>query len=344
MDETIEELNSGDYSGRAPYRRIAARYGSAETTLRRRFLGIGTSLEVKNIEQQRLTPQQQRDLIKWIGEETQGHQPPGRYLVAQKASLLAGEEVGNGWVYRFLHRHQDDLVYKKATPMERLRAQADSWWKYNDYFTYTKSKVEEYQVLPENTYNMDETGVALGMMHPSKRIFSRSEWERGRVRATIHDGSRECITILACICADGTALEPGLVYQSDTPNVLSSWVEDISQEQPAFVAASTSGWTNNDLGLQWLVQVFDRLTKWKSRLAWRLLYVDGHASHVTLDFLEYCKANKTLVAQFPPHATHTLQPLNVVVFKSLSSAYDRALPLFYSHLLLSPSILLSHGT
>jgi hypothetical protein len=95
MDEAIEELNSGDYFGRVPYRRIAAKYGVAETTLRRRFLGIGTSQEVKNIEQQRLTPQQERDLIKWIGEETQGHQPPGRYLVAQKASLMAGEEVGN---------------------------------------------------------------------------------------------------------------------------------------------------------------------------------------------------------------------------------------------------------
>jgi hypothetical protein len=69
---------------------------------------------------------------------------------------------------------------------------------------------------------MDEKGVALGMMHPSKRIFSRSEWERGRVRAPIYDGSREWITILVCICADGTALEPGLIYQSDTPNVQSS--------------------------------------------------------------------------------------------------------------------------
>jgi hypothetical protein len=36
-------------------------------------------------------------------------------------------------------------------------------------------------------------------------------------------------------------------------------------------------------------------------------------------------ARKILVAQFPPHATHTLQPLDVVVFKSLSSAYSREL-------------------
>jgi hypothetical protein len=89
------------------------------------------------------------------------------------------------------------------------------------------------------------------------------------------------------------------------------------------VTATLSGWTNEDTGLQWLIQVFDRETKARARQSWRLLYVDGHGSHVTLAFLEYCAANRILVVRFPPHATHTVQPLDVVVFKSLSSAYSR---------------------
>jgi hypothetical protein len=71
--------------------------------------------------------------------------------------------------------------------------------------------------------------------------------------------------------------------------------------------------------------VFDRETRARARQTWRLLYVDGHGSHVTLGFLEYCAANRILVACFPPHATHTVQPLDVVVFKSLSAAYSREL-------------------
>jgi hypothetical protein len=105
--------------------------------------------------------------------------------------------------------------------------------------------------------------------------------------------------------------------------IWSSWVEDIHQNRPAFVTATPSGWTNEDTGLQWLIQVFDRETKARARQSWRLLYVDGHGSHVTLGFLEYCAANRILVVRFPPHATHTVQPLDVVVFKSLSSAYSR---------------------
>jgi hypothetical protein len=42
-----------------------------------------------------------------------------------------------------------------------------------------------------------------------------------------------------------------------------------------------------------------------------------------MKFLDYCIKNKIIVLCFLSHATHTLQPLDVVVFKSLSSAYSR---------------------
>ena len=34
-----------------------------------------------------------------------------------------------------------------------------------------------------------------------------------------------------------------------------------------------------------------------------------------MDLIDYCNDNKILLAIFPPHATHTLQPLNVGMFK-----------------------------
>jgi hypothetical protein len=71
--------------------------------------------------------------------------------------------------------------------------------------------------------------------------------------------------------------------------------------------------------------VIDRLTKPKAQLHWRLLYVDRHASHVSIEFLDYCVKSRILVARFPPHATHTVQPLDVVVFRSLSAAYNQEL-------------------
>jgi hypothetical protein len=83
--------------------------------------------------------------------------------------------------------------------------------------------------------------------------------------------------------------------------------------------------TNNDVGLAWLEQDFHRHTKEKAGNNYRLLIVDGHGSHVTMDFIEYCDNNKILLAIFPPHSTHTLQPLDVVMFKPLSSSYSKEL-------------------
>ncbi|KAH5621133.1 hypothetical protein HBI60_254160 [Parastagonospora nodorum] len=99
----------------------------------------------------------------------------------------------------------------------------------------------------------------------------------------------------------------------------------LSASTPRHHGSSPSGWTNNEIGLAWLEQVFNRYTKKRARRAYRLIILDGHGSHLTMDFIEYCYQNRILLAILPPHSTHTLQPLDVVMFKPLSSAYSAQL-------------------
>ena len=173
---------------------------------------------------------------------------------------------------------------------------------------------------------MDEKGFLIGITGRSKRVFSKRMWDRKEVTTSLQDGSREWITLLACVCADGSALPPSLIYQSASGGLQSSWVEDIKEgDHSAFITSSLSGWTNNEIGVAWLKQVFNRFTRSKSHSSYRLLLLDGHRSYVTQKFLEFCIKNKILVAIFPPHSTHTLQPLDVVMFKPLSTAYLKEL-------------------
>jgi hypothetical protein len=44
-----------------------------------------------------------------------------------------------------------------------------------------------------------------------------------------------------------------------------------------------------------------------------------------MNFIEYCSEHKIILAVFPFHATHTLQSLNVRMYKPLSSAYPAEL-------------------
>jgi hypothetical protein len=48
----------------------------------------------------------------------------------------------------------------------------------------------------------------------------------------------------------------------------------------------------------------------------------SYGSHLTKDLIEYCDQNGINLMVYLPHLTHTLQPLNVVMFKPLSSAYS----------------------
>jgi hypothetical protein len=178
-------------------------------------------------------------------------------------------------------------------------------------------------------YNMDEKGFLIGITGRSKRVFSKRMWEKKEVTAAIQDSNREWISVLACVCADGSHLPPSLIYPSASGLIQSSWVEEIEPgKHSVHVTSSPSGWTNNDIGLAWLKQVFDRYTKEKARRSYRLLILDRHGSHITMDFIEYCDQNKILLMICPLHSTHMLQPLDVVMFKPLSTAYSNELSAF----------------
>jgi hypothetical protein len=111
--------------------------------------------------------------------------------------------------------------------------------------------------------------------------------------------------------------------------IRSSWQEDVDpSKHHAFFSYLESGWSNDDLDFAWqpwLTEVFHRQTKEKARSEYRLLILDGHGSYLTMDFINFCDQHKIILVVFSPHATHTLQPLDVVLFGPLSGAYSQEL-------------------
>jgi hypothetical protein len=115
--------------------------------------------------------------------------------------------------------YEVDFVSRWATGIDRSRHQADSLSKYSLYFELLRSKLSQYNIEPYNMYNMDEKGFMPGILTRSKRMFSRRLYEERKIKAHIQDGNREWITLLACICADGSHLEPRLIYQSASGSI-----------------------------------------------------------------------------------------------------------------------------
>ena len=165
----------------------------------------------------------------------------------------------------------------------------------------------------------------IGQASATKRIMSREALESGRITYASQDGSREFISLLACISATGVTLPPALIYKGDSTTLQNTWVEDWSSIDAAHFAISSNGWSCDALGLHWLEAIFQRYTSQVAGRARRLLIVDGHSSHVNLRFINLCDSMRILLLVLPPHSTHRLQPLDVSLFAPLARYYTNGL-------------------
>lgn len=175
---------------------------------------------------------------------------------------------------------------------------------------------------------MDEKGFMIGQLQTSRRYFTSAEYHTKKLRGAGQDGSREWITVIGSICQDFTALPPAIIFAAATNNHQDTWYEDLdTPEAVAHFITSPTGWTNDEIGYEWLTKIFERHTKNKLRKEneYRLLFVDGHSSHLNLRFIEYCDENRILLMAYPPHSTHRLQPLDVSLFNPLANFYSQNL-------------------
>lgn len=84
---------------------------------------------------------------------------------------------------------------------------------------------------------------------------------------------------------------------------------------------------DGELFLKWFRMVF---LKHASKERPLLLTMDNHESHITLALVEEARANNVELFCLPPHTTHLLQPLDVVMFRPLKKSFSElALSLGY---------------
>jgi hypothetical protein len=69
--------------------------------------------------------------------------------------------------------------------METSRHNADSAAKYSLYFKLLHQKIEEYKVLPENTYNIDKKGFMIGVTSRSKRVFNKVLYKKKQFKQSL---------------------------------------------------------------------------------------------------------------------------------------------------------------
>jgi hypothetical protein len=171
----------------------------------------------------------------------------------------------------------------------------------------------------------DEAGFMISKI-TTQLVVTGSE-RRGRPKS-IQPGNREWVTLIAAINAARWSVPPFLIFAGQYH--LSAWYEEAEIPRDWVIAVSDNGWTNNELGVEWLKH-FNAHIKARVVGARRLLVLDGHESHHSLEFQEPCKENNIYTLCMPPHSSHLLQPLDVGCFSPLKRAYSREVEALIRH-------------
>jgi hypothetical protein len=134
--------------------------------------------------------------------------------------------------------------------------------------------------------------------------------------------NREIVTSMESISGTGKTTDPMMIMagllmkEKHFPKGLNDGIR---------LAMSESGYTNDILSFEWLKH-FDMQTR-PPNGEWRMLVMDGHGSHLTLEFVAYCYQPDVKISVFllPAHSTHLLQPLDIGVFQSFKHYHQEVL-------------------
>lgn len=173
---------------------------------------------------------------------------------------------------------------------------------------------------PRRIWNLDETSVALD---PSKTKVVGAIGQPS-TRTTAGSG-KENITVLATVNAAGEKLNPLIVFKGK--NVYEEWMlkEKTNFDFEIAYAASNRGWMEADIFLNYMAnQVLPGMGTERPQL----MVYDGHVTHVDERVIALAAENGLTILKLPAHTSHLLQPLDLAVFKSFKSIWDKKLVLW----------------
>lgn len=285
------------------------------------------SIADKAANQQYLTPQEEQALLEYVLRlADNGYPLPVKFLrslaliiVRQRSSIFQitdpGLEVrhpGKNWPEGFYRRHPQ-LKARRLRAIDWKRDGRQIEDKVRHWFAIIGRELVDPAILPENVYNMDETGVLLSVLNSLKVLVSKDDLRKHRGTTV----KRTLVTAIECISADGRFLHPLIFWPAAT--LRSSWT---THATPGWhYACSKTGYTNTDISLYWLEHVFDPQTRDRAGGRPRLLICDGFGTHESLEIMKFCFANRIILCRLPSHTSHKLQLCDVGVFSPLKTAY-----------------------
>lgn len=224
-------------------------------------------------DKQALSPAEEEELVRWISKLTTTGFSPKPRLVKQMAesirdrrarrvndesiTLVQYPPLGKFWLKSFLGRHpQCETVVAKR--IEKAKIEGTTPERLQKWFdAYQREVVDDPNVRESNVYNMDESGFSIGAIKAGKVVIDKEL----RSRFQAEPGREEWVTVIECICADGTSISSYVIFKGKDINT--KWIPD-NVPHIWRVGIGANGWTSHKHSMEWVRKVFEPETRLKS--------------------------------------------------------------------------------
>jgi hypothetical protein len=192
-----------------------------KSTLSRRLRGVPSQAE-SNSKKSLLMDDEAQVLITYaLNLADQGWPLSEKRLKEHAASILQArlgdgfKGMGKNWAARFIEKHADQLKSYWSRSLDKSRARAVNPVTKKAFFELLEGVLigDDGQELipPELIYGVDETGIQCGIGGRVRVLGHVGKKDQYQQRS----GDRENITIIVCICADGTSLAPAVIFKGE---------------------------------------------------------------------------------------------------------------------------------
>ncbi|XP_070582411.1 homocysteine-responsive endoplasmic reticulum-resident ubiquitin-like domain member 2 protein isoform X1 [Erythrolamprus reginae] len=214
-----------------------------------------------------------------------------------------------GWFYKFQRRYG-----LKSVSLHGEAASADTGAAENFVRRTFKDLIAEGGYLPEQVFNMDETGLFW------KRMPSRTFLMQDEAKAPGFKAMKDRVTLIMCGNAAGFLLKPGLIYKSRNPRALKNRNKNAL---PVYWMHNPKAWITKPLTRDWFHQCF--IPQVQVYLAAKgldfkvLLLMDNAGGHDDL-----AHEHDVVEVEFlPPNTTSLIQPMDQGIIRAFKALYTR---------------------
>ncbi|KAI8480152.1 hypothetical protein Bbelb_421360 [Branchiostoma belcheri] len=134
---------------------------------------------------------------------------------------------------------------------------------------------------------------------------------------SVRKGTRDHISSMECVSADGSALPPLVIFSKSYP----SSAYRLEGPTNALYSTTPSGFIEGEVFVEWLKKCFCRFASQERPV---LLQMDQHTAHLTANAIDIALANDVILMGLPPHTSHFLQPLDAQggPFSKMKSTFE----------------------